>query len=407
MKKNAYKAISRSTLLLGSLLFVIAIGCSTGDKSEQNGDADIKVIHIESPWSDSTIFLSSLVSDVSVLPLEYNEASMLGEVVKLKIHDDKIYVQDKHKSSLSVFDITGRFLNQIGRQGRGPTEYINIRDFDVNESTGHVLIYDDYTRKIFQFLSDGTFIKEVQMPFAASQIAVRDDLVYMYRFNPSQFSDFSLNIYDTLGNVKRQYFESDPREMGILNKTVFGGSSYDDKIPFQEVLNTHIYTLEKGKLRPVYKVDFGKHNLTDEARRKILDDPMSQDEIMNGSIHMVASVHHVHFLKDYLMFTYEYNRIAHRVFYHYKTDKVINSYSVFDDISFLYFRNPMTQNKDKLVGVYYPHDIPYNISFIEGAMESGLPTPVSDQGKRSLEMLRAAEENISKSNPYLLIYTLK
>src|SRR5690606_6793095 len=315
--------------------------------------------------------------------------------------------QDKHKSSLSVFDITGRFLNQIGRQGRGPTEYINIRDFDVNESTGHVLIYDDYTRKIFQFLSDGTFIKEVQMPFAASQIAVRDDLVYMYRFNPSQFSDFSLNIYDTLGNVKRQYFESDPREMGILNKTVFGGSSYDDKMPFQESLYSHIYTLEKGKLTPAYKVDFGKHNLTDEARKKILDDPMGQDEIMNGNIHMVADVHHVHLLKDYLMFTYEYNRIPHNVFYHYKTNRVINTFDIFDDISFLYFQNPMTQYKDKLVVVYYPHDIPYNISFIEGAMESGLPTPVSDQGKRNLEMLRAAEENISKSNPYLLIYTLK
>src|SRR5690606_35511105 len=139
-------------------LLLTCVSCSA-KKSEQTGDTDVKVIHIESPWSDSTIFLSSLVSDVSVLPLEYNEASMLGEVVKLKIHDDKIYVQDKHKSSLSVFDITGRFLNQIGRQGRGPTEYINIRDFDVNESTGHVLIYDDYTRKIFQFLSDGTFIK--------------------------------------------------------------------------------------------------------------------------------------------------------------------------------------------------------------------------------------------------------
>lgn len=56
MKKNAYKAISRSTLLLGSLLFVIAIGCSTGDKSEQNGDADIKVIHIESPWATQSYF---------------------------------------------------------------------------------------------------------------------------------------------------------------------------------------------------------------------------------------------------------------------------------------------------------------------------------------------------------------
>src|SRR5690606_36238678 len=188
--------IIRSGFIYGISLLAIA-GCNKKDNiRERFHDTDIKVIHIESPWNDSTIFLSSLVSDVSVLPLEYNEASMLGEVVKLKIHDDKIYVQDKHKSSLSVFDITGRFLNQIGRQGRGPTEYINIRDFDVNESTGHVLIYDDYTRKIFQFLSDGTFIKEVQMPFAASQIAVRDDLVYMYRFNPSQFSDFSLNIYD-------------------------------------------------------------------------------------------------------------------------------------------------------------------------------------------------------------------
>src|SRR5690606_23239585 len=184
--------IIRSGFIYGISLLAIA-GCNKKDNiRERFHDTDIKVIHIESPWNDSTIFLSSLVSDVSVLPLEYNEASMLGEVVKLKIHDDKIYVQDKHKSSLSVFDINGRFLNNIGRQGRGPTEYIDLTDFDINGTTGHVLIHDNFTLKIFAFLSNGTFIKETKMPFAADQIAVRNDLVYMYRFNPPKFSDFSL-----------------------------------------------------------------------------------------------------------------------------------------------------------------------------------------------------------------------
>lgn len=402
---NIMNSITRT---LYAILFLVIIGCNEkGNIRERFDDPEMKVLHIESPQKDSTIFLSSLVSDVAVLHLKYNEESTIGEIVKLKIHDEKIYIHDKYQSSIAVFSIDGRFINHIGRKGHGPREYIALSDFDINETTGHILIHDNFTRKIYKFLSDGTFVKEIQMPFAADQIAVWKDLIYMYRFNPSQYSNFSLNIYDTLGNPKGKYFESEPREIGILNSTAFGESSYDGKIPFQEVLYSNIYTLEKGHLLPAYKVDFGKNNLSDEAREKILKDPLSQDEIMNGTNHVVADVYNVYLLKDYLVFNYDYNRIPHTVFYHYETNRVINSSSIFDDVSYLYFEKPQTTYKDKLISVYYPHFIPANIDFIERAIATGKPASVSEQAKRNLEMLKKAKENINESNPYLIIYTLR
>lgn len=393
---------------LYAILFLVIAGCNEkGDIRERFDDPEVKVLHIESPQKDSTIFLSSLVSDVSVLTLDYNEESTIGEIVKLKIHDEKIYIRDKYQSSIAVFDINGRFLNRIGMQGRGPREYIALSDFDISEMTGHILIHDNSTQKIYTFLSDGTFVKEIQMPFAADQIAVWKDLIYMYRFNPPKFSNFSLNIYDTLGNPKGKYFESEPREIGVFNSTAFGGSSFEGKIPFQERLYSNIYILEKDQLLPAYKVDFGKSNLSDEARLKILNDPLSQDEIMNSTTHLVADVYNVHLLKDYLVFNYDYNRLLHTVFYHYETNRVINSSSILDDVSYLYFEKPLTTYKDKLISVYYPHDIPANIDFIERAIATGKPALVSEQAKGNLEMLKKAEENITESNPYLMIYTLR
>ncbi len=72
------------------------------------------------------------------ITLETSDESLIGEIKKIVIQNDKLYVLNS-QSTIKVFDDKGKFLSGIDKKGRGPGEYIEISDFQVLGNNIYVL----------------------------------------------------------------------------------------------------------------------------------------------------------------------------------------------------------------------------------------------------------------------------
>jgi hypothetical protein len=79
---------------------------------------------------------------------------------------DNLYVLDQGNQRVLVFDVRGRFVRQIGREGRGPGELIAPVQMAVTPS-GDVIVSDLGRRAYSVFGGDGTFKRNIS--FAAAE----------------------------------------------------------------------------------------------------------------------------------------------------------------------------------------------------------------------------------------------
>lgn len=55
-----------------------------------------------------------------ILILEETTNSLLSDIVHIKVHKNNIYISDNQHVVIYRFSENGKFLNSIGKQGRGP-----------------------------------------------------------------------------------------------------------------------------------------------------------------------------------------------------------------------------------------------------------------------------------------------
>ena len=106
--------------------------------------------------------IDSIFTDIKTIPLETKDECMIEEIVKAIFYDNKLFLQDNMKRLL-VFNTNGKFLYEIGKIGRGPGEFLDIRDFDIDKE-GNIYIHSYL--KILKYKNDGTFLKRFSYRFA-------------------------------------------------------------------------------------------------------------------------------------------------------------------------------------------------------------------------------------------------
>ena len=121
-----------SFLLIASL--AIFYSCSGTDNSGENS-----IIDVESAIGTGKIRnASEFIKDIKYIPLETTGESIVGNIRKIVVHENKIYVSDD-KKVINIFDMTGRHIRTLNRTGRGPEEYLNLTDFTIDPQ-GNIFI---------------------------------------------------------------------------------------------------------------------------------------------------------------------------------------------------------------------------------------------------------------------------
>lgn len=99
------------------------------------------------------INLSYIGTEISYIPLETNTECLIQEISKVLFSESYIFVSGFTK--LYQFEKNGKFIRQIGSQGRGPEKYSSVGDFCFDDKTKEVFIINAASYKLLIFGFDG------------------------------------------------------------------------------------------------------------------------------------------------------------------------------------------------------------------------------------------------------------
>jgi hypothetical protein len=260
------KLLSNILLLLFSLnLF----SCRTGESDKPEAISGLEMINVPNKIENALQF-DSIFSNVQTVPLETDDNCLIGRVTKVLFHNDKMIILDE-RMNLYVFDIKGNFLNPIGKEGRGPGEYLELRDFDMDEFGNiYILSY----KEILKFSIEGDYIKRISFNFEESGIhcnplefgVLNETRFYVWGGSVGVKENTEWKLYamyeiNDTGKIINSYFPLRYPTTQSFEKHRFTRYKKSFLVEPNFGINS-IYALHNQELTEVYKIDFGSKNIS-------------------------------------------------------------------------------------------------------------------------------------------------
>jgi hypothetical protein len=248
-----------------TLVIMSSLGCST--KPENN----LKVIKINPAISDDQEFLK-IISNIEVIPLETNDNCLLGRIWSLKTSENKFYIQTLDGNNpLYVFDQQGGFINQIGRQGRGPEEFVQLSGFLVDEN---ITLFT--TGKTLEYSLEGNFLNEQEDWFYFNQSAKIDNDLYALYYGIGTVmkngdTPSGVVFADHDFKIKSEYTSRPEHRNRIgYHSNIF--SQFRNTTYFMGNYENTICEIKPKQVIPKYLVDFGKYQINDDFLLSIMNE---------------------------------------------------------------------------------------------------------------------------------------
>ena len=194
--------------------------------------------------------IRSVVQSVRTIPLEAtDDASLIGSSDKIcRSRAGSFVILDRRiRKQVYAFDSTGRFMNLIGRCGRGPSEYTVPYDIAVRGDS--VFVLDHFMRRLLLYTIAGRYLSEVKMDIPVTEVA----LLGSSRFigvngdsSSSRTKGYDLSLFDEDG----RFLQGLSRHSYTMNYTAhFCLSTFDGGAVYHKSLRPEIeyYNLD-GKL---------------------------------------------------------------------------------------------------------------------------------------------------------------
>ena len=257
------------------LLCIAATVCGCGSRrSSLEGDPvaervivdGIEVISadINAFTSSVTIPLSELAGRLEIVRLETrNEA--LFSYGKVYLTDNYIGISTSGPTTFKLFDRKGKYLRDIGHEGRGPGEYGNIYSAAIDEASQTIYIMPWSAEELLAFGIDGTIKKPVKLAHRAAKgvFKINPDGTFSVAVVPAFGSSPSwVWTQDGEGNIINEVPVPDGRRMDF-NSEIFAYMNTGEFDPFLMMYgntdNDYLanYDPRTGKIIPVFTI----HNI--------------------------------------------------------------------------------------------------------------------------------------------------
>lgn len=152
-----------AVLIPASFLCACNNGNSTPDQSLQITEKDL--IHLEGSFENN--FLESW----EYIQLEGDNPDALMPDIEGVLYDDGLlFVRstmygsyNDRQTLIKVFDRSGKYLNDIGRQGRAKNEYLSFCDWAINTRSNEVIVFDNFAWCLKRYDYKGNFIGQTEL----------------------------------------------------------------------------------------------------------------------------------------------------------------------------------------------------------------------------------------------------
>ena len=200
------------------------------------------------------------ISDLTYVPLETTEQSLIGSIDKIVYRNDKYYILDKTlNKSVYIFDKTGAFIYSINKSGEGPGEYLEMMDMDV-DNNNNIYVADNGKMSIIKYINAS--------PDTYETISVGEHFFEFRHLNGTLFvlrdifgkdgQKMNLAIFDSGDNSLKPLLsdiQKDINELDILRCSKHYLYHAEEGILYNERFTPDIYSVDKkGQLHKKYTI---------------------------------------------------------------------------------------------------------------------------------------------------------
>ena len=216
--------------------------------------------------------LKEWAKSIHFVQLETNDSVLIGNIRATILHKDKILV---HHNNLSLFDLSGKFICNIGSKGGGPTEYSGINNAWTDDEGIHIF---DIANKIKTYNWNGKWIKTEPIPESNIKevfpLASGNNIKAGYIQNITGNEPHKIYLFkDSTILAKIPYGKSFQKgEMTM----VFYNECYpfhaNGRTFFKEMFNDTIFSID-NQYQPVprWYIELGKYKIAEDARYTLTD----------------------------------------------------------------------------------------------------------------------------------------
>ncbi|HTO16512.1 MAG TPA: 6-bladed beta-propeller [Edaphocola sp.] len=290
-------------------LLVIIYACKREKGGFVNNIAE-RTLEIDDVLS-SGAKLGEKITGVSAIRLETNQNCMIGNVEQIKMHNEKFFILDSHNHALLVFNKKGRFLFKISAIGRGPGEYLFLRDFIIDDIKDEIIILGAHN-KIIRYDNQGGFIAEKTLGFTPLKFATVSDGTFYFWNGINSSGQAPLVRTDVEFNVIESYFNDVVEELTTSNMfTFYEGETY--LRPFFDKHENIIYKLSSSGVEAKHQLDFGSKNWPKsiDIHR---DSPLRDDDYIYGVRNFFEG-------NKYISFSFSLKKLLYQALYNKKTQQ--------------------------------------------------------------------------------------
>jgi hypothetical protein len=207
--------------------------------------------------SNEQIAFNEYVEDVSVLPIIETDSLLIGDMSKIEMVDESTYIiYDKMQKALLKVTKDGAIVDMFRQVGRGPDDYLEINDFDVDVDNGRLfLLCDRMPSKIIVMDFDFNIKQSVKLAniadnYAYERIVYYDNSWYVY-------SHGAYSIYKLNENFEAVEFIKSARSgMGIHLSPQLVFHKTKDALLANMISDDVIYAIKDGGWKPFFTLNW-------------------------------------------------------------------------------------------------------------------------------------------------------
>jgi hypothetical protein len=164
-------------------------------------------------------------------------------------------------NGLFIYDINGKFLKKIGKQGGGPQEFGQPSGFSISSNGDYLIMYDNWKSRMMYYDSDFKFLKKTDVlyrQFGKFGILPSNTIVSVtgkcdYNLHLGEYEKYRLIYTDTLGQIKKFGFVfNDNMNLSVGWSKII--NSNGELLYYQQFANS-IYSVNDTLIREKYRID--------------------------------------------------------------------------------------------------------------------------------------------------------
>ncbi|WP_237040570.1 6-bladed beta-propeller [Phocaeicola faecalis] len=245
------------------LVMVFLMSCKNENNHASHSNATTITIVTE---SEDVLNMSTFVDSIELVPLETKDDNLIGWIPRIIATKDYYYLLSAsgwNSKKLFIFDKKGHFIRQISKEGEGPGEYIELRDFTI---VGDSIIKIAEVYNMMNFDIEGNLLSERKQRDTSDKIVYLKGKSITYNIGARNRNNLLLTLHDSEDRYIKDFLEVSPLEARI-NDCFGRGEAFafdENYIYFNHPFSNIIYRIDIStqEYLPFYQINFKDKNLS-------------------------------------------------------------------------------------------------------------------------------------------------